>query len=72
MVSMSLNENHCSYSMSLSEMPPTVDGFSDFLGLRDNVRESIRARVLTLYNNHRAGRMNRLAVLERDTDGEMA
>ena len=67
MVSMSLNENHCSHSMNLDTMPVTVDGMSDFLGLRDNVRQSIRARVLSLYRNHRGGRMKRLAVLERDT-----
>ena len=63
MVSMALNENHCSRSMNLATMPVTVDGFSDYLGLRLNVRESVRARVLQLYNDYRRGRVERLAVL---------
>ena len=62
-VSMSLNENHCSRTMTLSEMPQTVDGFATYLGLSNAMRENVRARVLSLYNNHRRGRVERLAVL---------
>ena len=63
MVSMGLNENHCSRTMTLSEMPVTVEGFATYLGLSDSVKESVRSRVLSLYNNHRRGRIERLALL---------
>ena len=66
MVSMGLNENHCSRSMTLNEMPVTVDGFADYLGLSVSQRENVRDRVLTLYNNHRVGREMRLSVLDRE------
>jgi len=68
MVSMGLNENHCSRSMTLSEMPVTVEGFATYLGLSDSVKESVRGRVLNLYNNHRRGRVERLALLEPVAD----
>ena len=66
MVSMGLNENHCSRSMTLSEMPVNVEGFATYLGLSDSVKESVRSRIQTLYNNHRVGRVERLALLENE------
>ena len=71
MVSMGLNENHCSRSMTLSEMPVTVEGFATYLGLSDSVKESVRSRILTLYTKHRVGRVERLALLDTD-DSEVA
>ena len=71
MVSMGLNENHCSRSMTLSEMPVTVEGFATYLGLSDSVKESVRGRILSLYNNHSRGRVERLALLDTD-DSEVA
>lgn len=66
MVSMGLNENHCSRSMDLDSMPVTLDGFADYLGLSVSQRENVRDRVLSLYRNHRVGREMRLSVLDRD------
>jgi hypothetical protein len=64
MVSMALQpQSHCSRSMTLSEMPVTVEGFATYLGLSDSMKESVRGRVLSLYNNHRRGRVERLALL---------
>ena len=68
MVSMALNESHCSRSMDLTSMPVTVEGFATYLGLSDSMKENVRGRVLSLYNNHRRGRVERLALL----DGEVA
>lgn len=68
MVSMGLNESHCSRSMTLSEMPVTVEGFATYLGLSESVKESVRSRVLTLYNNHRVGRVERLALLTDEVE----
>jgi len=70
MVSMALNENHCSRTMTLSEMPVTVEGFATFLGLSASMKESVRSRILTLYTNHRRGRVERLALLESSSECE--
>ena len=64
MVSMALNESHCSRNMVLGAMPVTVEGFATYLGLSASMKESVRGRVLSLYNNHRRGRVERLALLD--------
>jgi len=68
MVSMALNENHRSAGLHLHSQPVTVDSFSDYLGLPASRREQLRTRILELYNNHRQGRMERLAVLNNEVD----
>ena len=65
MVSMMLNENHRSAGLVLEDQPVTVDSFSTYLGLPLARREQLRARIQELCNNHRLGRIERLAVLSQ-------
>ena len=51
-------------------MPVNVEGFATYLGLSDSVKESVRSRIQTLYNNHRVGRVERLALLENNNEVE--
>tara|TARA_R110002020_G_scaffold125585_1_gene282902 strand:- start:447 stop:1292 length:846 start_codon:yes stop_codon:yes gene_type:complete len=62
-ISAALNENHVSRSMSLREMPRTIEGFSTYLGLSNMVETMLRARVQQLRDNHRRFRESRDAVL---------
>ena len=68
MVSMMLNENHRSAGLVLEDQPVTVDSFATYLGLPLARREQLRARILELYNNHREGRVERLAVLSSEVE----
>ena len=67
-ISMALNENHCSRAYDLYEMPQTVTGMTTYLGLGPALEARLRARIQDLYTNHSRNRVNRACVL----DGEVA
>ncbi len=62
-ISAALNENHVSRSMSLSDMPQTIEGFSTYLGLSNMVETMLRDRVQQLHDNHQRGRPMREFIL---------
>ena len=65
-ISMALNENHCSRAYDLYEMPQTVTGMTTYLGLGPALEARLRARITELYTNHRRNRVNRACVLDME------
>ena len=63
LVSMALNENHVSRTMTLELMPQTITGFSTYLGLSNMVETMLRDRVQQLHDNHQRGRDDRARIL---------
>ena len=62
-ISAALNENHVSRSMTLTDMPKTIEGMSTYLGLSNMVETMLRNRVQQLHDNHRVGRDMRARIL---------
>jgi len=63
LISMALNENHVSHTMSLEDMPKDITGFSTYLGLSNMVETMLRDRVQELHDNYRQGRDMRARIL---------
>ena len=62
-VSMSLNENHVSRTMTLEDMPKTLVGFVTFLGIGPSLEKTLRDRIIHMSETYSGQRTMRREVL---------
>lgn len=70
MVSMALNENHVSRTMTLEDMPKTLTGFVTFLGIGPSLEKTLRDRILHMAQTYRGQRAERYEILSIAFCGE--